>query len=191
MNRFTRNRLYKSVLTVCIYFVLHDCCFCQQVNKSLEKIKINRSVNVLQINDLVSKLLNYSSKQIENLRAKVCITNLNSESNKNWTCTVEYQRVNNIKTPLFCMCSYSYECSETKKLYMSNDYSKNLRKSNQLANLTRGADYQCESTLNQLENKTWNCSLFKNKHFKLANEAIYCKCLYQKTCFHERVVDFY
>ena len=191
MNRFTNNQIYKSVLIVCIYFVLHHCCFCQQVNKSLEKMRIKRSDNAIQINNLVNMLLNHTSKKMDNIRAKVCAANLKSENNKNWTCTVEYQRVNNIKKPLFCMCSYSYECSETKKLYMSNEYSKNLRKSNQLANLTRGADYQCENTLNQLENKFWNCSLFKNKHFKLVNEAIYCKCLNKKTCFHERVVDFY
>lgn len=147
--------------------------------------------NSAQIYNLLGRLHSLQNK------ARECESHLNAESAaaattesqaKSWYCHVEGSR-NKFH---FCLCSYSYDCGETQNLYFSRGYAQRMRKANRLLNVSRGADLQCERFLKSMyKDQKWSCSLFKNQNSTVADEEIYCKCGYEATCQHERVVDFF
>ena len=120
-----------------------------------------------------------------------CEINLKSDTVKDWKCDIEYSTNEDIKVALFCFCSNEYDCGEEKRLLMSVNYSRKIRRKNRLMNLNRGADYQCEMGLKAVDSQKWSCKLYKNKHTLNIHEKIVCKCSYKKKCLQERIVDFY
>jgi hypothetical protein len=169
----------------------------KDIDKSLNKSHINYFLNeyeIQQINTNKNNTKQNINKQV-NFKINECISNLIAEDGKNWTCSIEYKKIKKIRKPMYCACSYKYECGRSKRIYLSEDYALSLKNLNKLVNINRGADLQCEQTLTAFEKKQWTCRLFRKKGIKeksnSKNESVYCKCSFKELCKHERIVDFY
>ena len=121
-------------------------------------------------------------------KARACESQLSAEAaSRNWRC-----RVHGAAERHFCLCSFEYACGATQRLFFSREYSARIRQANRLLNVGRGADWQCEQFLaRSVRPAAWTCALFSNANATSAREQLYCKCAYQDTCQHERVVDLF
>lgn len=195
-------KLYPLYTFIWLSLVIQRCVSLTSSHSTILKKSLSNEVDVAQENNRdTAKMQN--SAQIYNLlgrlhslqnKARGCESHLNAESAaaesqaKSWFCHVEGSR-NKFH---FCLCSYSYDCGETQNLYFSRDYARRMRKANRLLNVSRGADLQCERFLSSMyKDQKWSCSLFKNQNSTVADEEVYCRCGYEATCQHERVVDFF
>ena len=122
-------------------------------------------------------------------KARECESHLRAEANasRDWRCHVHAAGERH-----FCLCGFEYACGATQRLFLSREYAARSRKANRLLNVRRGADWQCEQVLaSSGRPAAWTCALFSNANATSAHEQLYCKCAYQDTCLHERVVDFF
>lgn len=146
------------------------------------------------LKDFWNVSINEANKKIS--KSAQCETNLNKEDGKNWTCKIKYtksEKKNAALIPLFCVCSYSYNCSKKELFYFSYNYMLRLLRDNSKQKINRGADFQCEKVLKRETNKIWQCSIHKNilNAKNDPNEEYLCECILKETCTRQRIVDFY
>ncbi|RNA19819.1 hypothetical protein BpHYR1_033412 [Brachionus plicatilis] len=162
----------------------------------------NRYLDLMEfLKDFWNVSINEANKKMS--QSRECETNLKKEDGKNWTCKVKYTRsdTKNSATqtnrdnliPLFCVCSYAYDCSKKELFYFSYGYMLRLLRDNARKKINRGADFQCEKVLRRETNKSWKCSIRKNSPNANndPNEEYLCDCILIETCTHQRIVDFY
>jgi hypothetical protein len=162
------------------------------IQKNIEK----RSFDFLKKLKNIFSLKKPDATQKSISREEACVKNLKFEEKlkkqeeKKWVCkTIQDKETNQ---PLLCSCSHQYDCSETKQFYFSSKYKDEIQIKNKLMNVNRGADFQCERYLRKSTFTNWTCKI-KKRLTETTNEdeEYFCECLHQKSCTHDRYVDFY
>lgn len=164
----------------------------------------NKYLDLMEfLKDFWNVSINEANKKVS--KSAECETNLKKEDGKNWTCKVKYtksEKKNSVidtnsenlaLIPLFCVCTYAYDCSKKEIFYFSYSYMLRLLRDNARKKINRGADYQCEKVLKKETNKSWQCLISKNSlnENNDPNEEYLCECILIDTCTHQRIVDFY
>jgi hypothetical protein len=155
--------------------------------RSFDFLKKLKNIFSLKKTDATQKSISREETCVKNLKFE---EKLKKQEEKNWACKTIQDKVTN--KPLLCSCSHQYDCSETKEFYFSSKYKDEIQLKNKLMNVNRGADFQCEKYLKKSTFANWTCRI-KKKQTETSNEEeeYFCECLHQKTCTHDRYVEFY